>query len=121
MDLALKVVGGVFVCLGLLLLFKPAVGTTLLKFFGHGKRIYVGGVVRLVLAVLFLLAARGCNHPWIIGLFGIVFLGGGLVIFLAGPERLKPVVVWFQGQSPVRRRVAGAIVLVLGAVIIYAV
>ncbi len=119
MDVAVKVVGILLVCVGLLYLLKPKMGRSMAKFFSKGKRLYLGGVVRLALAVLFLLAAAKCRYPWIIGAFGIVFLLGSLIIFLAGPARLRPMLTWFQTRSLVWGRIVGGIVLVLGGIIIY--
>jgi hypothetical protein len=120
MDLAVKVVGVTLICMGLLYLLKPGVGRALTKFFARGRRLYIGGIVRLALAILFLLSATECKYPWIIGAFGIVFLLGALVIFLAGPGRLRPMLTWFQGRSLAWGRIAGGIVLILGGVIVYA-
>ncbi len=120
MDVAVKVVGVLLVCVGLLYAVKPQIGRSIAKFFTKGKRLYLGGVVRLALAVLFLLSATKCKYPWIIGAFGIVFLLGSLIIFLVGPARLSPMLIWFQGRSLVWGRIVGGIVFVLGGIIIYA-
>ena len=120
MDLVVKIVGIILICTGLLHLLKPGVGRSLMRFFAQGKRLYVGGIIRLVLAVLFLLSATECKYPWIIGAFGMVFLFGALIIFLAGPARLKPMLTWFQGRSLVWGRIVGGIVLLLGGIIVYA-
>jgi hypothetical protein len=120
MDLAVKIVGVILICMGLLFLLKPGAVKALTRFFGQDKRIYIGGVVRLVLAILFLLSATGCKHPWIVGVFGIVFLLAGLIIFLSGPTKLKPMLTWFLGRSPVWSRIIGVVILAFGAVIVYA-
>lgn len=120
MDLAVKIVGVIFICIGLLFLSKPGAVRALTEFFAQGKRLYSSGVIRLVVAVLFLLSATKCTHPWIVGVFGIAFLLGGLTIFLAGPAKLTPVLTWFMGRSPVWSRIAGGVILVLGGVIVYA-
>ncbi len=120
MDLAVKIVGVILICLGLLYLLKPGVGRALARFFAQGRRLYIGGVVRLALAVLFLLAATESRNREIIGVFGIVFLFRALIIFLAGPARLRPMLMWFLGRSLVWGRIVGGIVLILGGIIVYA-
>jgi hypothetical protein len=120
MVLAVKVVGVIFICMGLLYLLKPGAVRALTKFFAQGRRLYIGGVVRLALAILFLLAATECRHRWIIGAFGGVFLLGSLIIFIAGPAKLRPVLRWFQGRSLVWSRIIGGVILILGGVVLYA-
>mgnify|MGYP001769040534 CR=1 FL=1 len=53
MDLAVKIVGVSLVCLGLLYLLKPGIGHAVTRFFAQGRRLYLGGIMRLILAVLF--------------------------------------------------------------------
>ena len=120
MDLAVRIVGVVLICMGLLYLLKPGVVRALTGFFTKGKRLYISAVLRLILAVLFLLSATKCTHPWIVGVFGIAFLLGGLTIFLAGPAKLIPMLTWFMGRSPVWSRIIGVIILAFGGVIVYA-
>ncbi len=120
MDFAVKIVGVILVCMGLVYVLKPGIARGLTKFFVGGKRLYLGGIVRLALAILFLLSARECRYPWIIGVFGAVFLFGALVVFLAGPAKLRPMLTWCQGRSLVWGRIIGGIVFLLGGVIIYA-
>jgi hypothetical protein len=120
MDLVIKILGVVFVCLGLVVLLKPAVLRPVLQFFRKGNRIYLAALARFALAIVLLLAARECDTPWVIGGFGVLFLLAGLMIFALGPKRTTPMIDWFLKQSgPVVRAIA-VLILVIGAVIIYA-
>jgi hypothetical protein len=119
MDTIVKIVGIVIVFLAVLSLLKPDIMKRLLKFFKQGKRVYFAGLVRLILAVVFLLAARECDITWVIVVFGILFLISGLSIFMIGTEKLKPVLDWFQNKSALFLRVMAVIILAFGAIIIY--
>jgi len=119
MDIVVKIVGIVIVFLAALFFIKPDITKHLFEFFKQGKRIYLAGLVRLALAVVFLLAARECDITWVIALFGILFLISGLSIFLIGAEKLKSMLGWFQNKSALFLRVMAVIILVIGAVIIY--
>ena len=119
MRLVIIIIGIVFICMGVFFLLKPAALTLIIEFFKQGKRIYLAAVIRLVLAVIFLLAARECHMPWVIGLLGIVFLASSLVIFAAGPEKLQPIIGWIQKRSTNLAKPAGILILVVGALIIY--
>jgi hypothetical protein len=120
MSLVITIIGVVFVCMGVLFLSKPAVLLPLMEFFKQGKRIYLAAVIRLVLALVFLLAARECDLTWVIGLFGIIFLASSLVIFAAGPSKLRPIIDWFQKRAALLAKPAGILVVAMGALIIYA-
>ena len=119
MDIIVKIVGIVIVFLAVLFLLKPDIMKSLLKFFKQGKRIYFAGLVRLVLAVVFLLAARECDITWVIVIFGVLFLISALSIFMIGAEKLKLMLDWFQNKSALFLRVMAVITLAIGAIIIY--
>jgi len=119
MDIVVQVIGIVFVCVGIVYLLKPAVMKRLMEFFKQGKRMYFAGLIRFVLAVIFLLGARECDITWVIVVFGILFLIGGLLIFILGPKKLRRIIDWWQKQSALLLRVAAVIALAIGAIIIY--
>ena len=119
MDLVVKIVGIVIVAVGVVYLLKPDVMKWLIEFFKQGKRIYFAGLIRLALAVIFLLGARECDITWVIVVFGILFLIGGVLIFILGPEKIRRILDWYQKQSALLLRVIAVIALAIGAVIIY--
>ncbi len=119
MDSVVKIIGIAIVLLAVLALLRPDIMKHILKFFKHGKRVYFAGLVRLILAVVFLLAARECDITWVIVVFGILFLISALSIFMIGAEKLKPMLDWFQNKSTLFLRFMAVIILILGAIIIY--
>ena len=120
MEIVIKVIGVVFVALGILYLYRPAIIKTLLGFFGKGKRLYIAGLIRLVLAVVFLLGARECHISRLIFALGILFLLSGILIFAMGPGKLKPIIEWYQKRSINVLRLIAMVPIVLGGLIIYA-
>jgi uncharacterized protein YjeT (DUF2065 family) len=114
----IKILGIIISLMGLVYLLRPDIIKKLMNFFKKDKRIYLSGVLRLALAVVFLVAARECRYPWIIFACGIIFLAGGLLIFLLGPERIRKILDWYQEQSTLIFRVIAVIVLVFGLIII---
>jgi cell division protein FtsW (lipid II flippase) len=119
MKLVIVVIGIAFVCMGAFYLVKPTALTRIIEFFKQGKRMYLAAAIRLVLAVIFLLAARECYLPWVIGLLGMVFLASSLVIFAAGPEKLRPMMDWVQKRITSLAKPAGILIVLLGTLIIY--
>jgi uncharacterized protein YjeT (DUF2065 family) len=114
----IKSLGIIISLLGIVYLLRPDIIKKLMNFFKKDKRIYLSGVLRLALAVVFLVAARECRYPWIIFACGIIFLTGGLLIFLLGPERIRKILDWYEEQSTLIFRVIAVIVLVFGLIII---
>ena len=116
--IAIKSIGMLISLMGIVYLLRPDIIKKLMVFLKKGKRIYFAGVLRLALAVIFLVAARECRYPWIIFASGIIFLAGGLLIFLLGSEKIRKILDWYQEQSTPIFRVIAIVVLVFGIIII---
>jgi len=116
--IAIKSIGMLISLMGIVYLLRPDIIKKLMVFLKKGKRIYLAGILRLALAVIFLVAARECRYPWIIFVSGIIFLAGGLLIFLLGSEKIRKILDWYQEQSTPIFRVIAIIVLVFGIIII---
>lgn len=120
MDIIIRVIGIVFVFLAIVYLLKPDIMKRLMEFFKQGKRMYFAGLIRFILAIVFLLGANQCNNFWVILVFGILFIISGLLIFTLGTEKVRLMIDWYQKQSVLLLRVIALIVLAVGAVIIWA-
>ncbi len=119
MDIVIKTLGILIALVGIVYFLRPDVMKWLMQFFKQGKRLYFAGLIRFALAVVFLLAARECKHVWVIFAFGILFIIGGLLIFILGPQKLKSYIEWWQKQSNLLLRILALIALAIGGVIIY--
>jgi len=117
MVAAIRIVGVVCVIAGILYMFKPDVPRRLMVFFKKGSRIYLAGVMRFALAVVFLIGADRCRHKWVIVGFGILFLVSGLLVFMLGAKRLRTMIDWFQKSPALLLRGLGVIALAIGAII----
>lgn len=119
MNKIITAIGIAFVVIAIVYLIKPSVMKRMIHFFKQGKRIYFAGLIRISLAVVFLLSARECKQFWVIFAFGVLFLISGLLIFILGPEKLKRMFDWYQKQSFLLFRIVALIILIIGAIIIY--
>ena len=121
MDIIIRGLGIVIVVVGIVYLLRPDVMKWLIEFLKQGKRIYLAGLIRLALAVIFLLRAGSpeCEIRWVIAVFGILFLIGGLLIFILGPQKIRRILDWYQKQSVLLLRVLAVLALAIGAIIIY--
>ncbi len=121
MKIVIQSLGVVIVVAGIVYLLRPDIMKWLMGFFKQGKRIYFAGLIRLVLAVIFLLRAGSpeCEIRWVIAVLGILFLIGGLLIFILGPQKIRRILDWYQKQSVLFLRVLAVLALAIGAIIIY--
>ena len=117
--IVVKSLGMLFALMGIAYLLRPNIIKKLMVFFKKGKRIYFTGLIRFALAIVFLVAARECRFPWIIFASGIIFLIGGLLIFMLGPEKIRRILDWYEQQPALIFRVIALIVLAFGAIIIF--
>ena len=115
----IRLVGIICIALGILYILRPDLPRRLMQFFKKGSRMYLAGVVRLALAVVFLVGAAHCRHKWVIVGFGILFMISGLIVFMLGAGRLRGVIDWFAKLPALFLRGLGAVALAVGAVICY--
>ncbi len=118
MDNVIKIIGIVFVAIAIVYILKPDVMNRLFEFFKKGNRLYLAAPIRLALGVVFLLGARECKQFWVILAIGILLLISGTLVLVLGPNKLRPMIEWFQKQSGVLHRAMALIVLAIGVVII---
>ena len=120
MQILIKTIGTVIVCLGLVYLIRPKTLRAIMRFFSVGKRLHLAALVRFALAIVFFLGARECDMRWVIVLFGLIFMLSGLLIFMLGLEKSKAIISWYQEQPIVIFRVVAIMVLSVGLIIVYA-
>jgi len=121
MHIAIKSLGIIITLMGVAYLLRPDLIKRLMNSFKKSRRIYLPGLLRLALAVVFLLGARECRYPWVIFASGIIFLAGGLLIFTLGPEKIRRLLDWYEEQPMLVFRLIALIVLTFGAIIIISV
>jgi len=119
MNIVIRIIGIVFVFMTIVYFLKPDIMKRLMEFSKQGRRMYLAAVIRLVLAIVFLLAARQCRQFWVIFVFGVLFIISGLLIFILGSEKVKSYINWWQKQPVMLLRVMALVGLALGAIIIY--
>ena len=120
MDLFIKIMGGLMIIEGIVLLIRPAVYPKLVSFFTKGKFMYIALVLKAAIGIVFLISALSCKIPWIIITFGLLILFGSLWMFTLKPEKLKGFLSWLEQRSPSFFRAMGLVALFLGVILIYA-
>lgn len=120
MLMAVKIIGTVIVCVGFGYLLRPELLRAVLAFFKKGVWLYLAAFVRFALAVVFLLAARECEMPWVITAFAVLFLISGILIFALGLKKVRGILDWYLEQPIFLLRVLAAIAMAVGLLIVYA-
>jgi uncharacterized protein YjeT (DUF2065 family) len=119
MDTVIKITGIVFVCAGILYFLKPAIMKSIMEFFRAGNRIYLAGILRFILAIVFLLGARECDITWVIVVFAILFMVSGLLIFILGPKKTGAILDWYLRQPLLIFRILAVVAMLIGGIIVY--
>jgi len=114
-----KIVGILFVLMAILFLITPQLMRKTYKFFIKGKRIYLAGVLRLILGVIFLLAAAQCKNPAVIMAIGVLFIIAGIMVFTIKLDKLLSIVESFQNKSSIILRLIALVPLAVGLIVVY--
>jgi hypothetical protein len=119
MRIAVYIIGWLIVIEGLLFLLRPGLFGPIVRFFSTGIWIYVLSVIRVAFAVVFLLGAMQCRVEEIIIAFGILMLITGFAGLIVKRRIYGSIFHWCQERNLATVRFIAAIVMLVGAVIVY--
>lgn len=102
-------------------MISPKMFKQYLAFWQKEKRLYAGGVLDLLIGIIFLLAASQCRLVGTIIALGIIGLLKGILIFTVGLKMLNPIFSWWQERPLPILRLIASITIAFGALIIYSV
>ena len=120
MEMFIKIIGIFFLLLSIVFIAKPGIIKLLIAFYSKGSRIYIAGIIRFILAVVFIAAARECRHSWIILLMGLLFLAGAVIIFAINNKSIKTILAWYQSRPMNFLRILAIVPLLIALLILYA-
>jgi hypothetical protein len=120
MQALILIIGLIFAFIGAVIFIKPNFFKTLLAFFVKGNRIYLAGVIRLVIGALFLVAANRCAHPYIIMLLGILIIISAVLIFALKPEVTKKFINFWLSKNDFMIRFTGLFAIIFSLFVCYA-
>ncbi|MCF7893623.1 MAG: hypothetical protein K9L84_00975 [Candidatus Omnitrophica bacterium] len=120
MEALVKLIGIILVAEGAVFAAKISLMKKMVKFWIVKNHLYFGGLLSIVIGILFLISASNCRAPWFIILIGILSVAKGVLIFT--PFRLKMVSFTkkiTEGSSS-KLKLLPAIAIAIGILIIYA-
>ena len=120
MGKVILVIGIVFGVIGVLFVIKPEAAVKLMKVIMKGPLVYIPGVLRIALGVVFLVSVRECKIKWVILTFGVLMVVAGVVLLMVKPAKLRAFFEWWTKRSLWVIRVGGLLAVACGGVIAWA-
>ncbi|MDD5166917.1 MAG: hypothetical protein PHQ57_05980 [Candidatus Omnitrophica bacterium] len=121
MIIVVKLLGILMICMGLVNLINPILMKKMISFWKQGKRIYAGGLLRVLFGVIFLLASSysRVRQPCVLAVLGVLMILGGMLIFILGPEKMKAILGWWDKKPASILRLIAILALAIGTLVIY--
>jgi hypothetical protein len=120
MNIIVLIIGWLVLLLGLLGIASPHSLVNAVLGMSSATRFYVTVIVRIVVGIIFLFAARRCRVAWLVYLFGVIILLSGIVLLFLGAGRLDEIINWFAARSDAGLRSAYVVDVIIGALLIFA-
>lgn len=121
MPYLIKAIGIFYIALGILFIAQPLLIRKIIDFAKVGKRVYWGGVVRLVIGALLLIATPQALIPAIPGIIGALVIVSGILAFVLGFPRIFAMLDWFYALPENKMRFIPGFLVLLGILLIYSV
>jgi uncharacterized protein YjeT (DUF2065 family) len=116
-----KLVAILIIVFGIIYLVSPKVVRQVISYFEQGKRIYAGGVIRILFSVILLLVASQCRWVGVVIVFGILFLVGGIFVFAFNLEKSKSILRWYAEKSDIVLRLFAILTVVIGVLLLFSI
>jgi hypothetical protein len=115
------IVGLIILGIGILVLISPASLKEVLRIFLAKQWWYFASVIRILVGILFILAASETGAPLFVLMVGILFILGGVALPLMGVARIERLTSWWLKRSDVTLRLWALFAFAFGAAILWSV
>ncbi|MDD4940121.1 MAG: hypothetical protein PHI60_08220 [Candidatus Omnitrophica bacterium] len=115
----IKIVGIYMALMGAFILFIPRCFVKIVDFFMKGRRIYIAGLLRLILGFIFVITAWQSRQTTLIYSLGVLIIMGGTLLFALRKDTIKAMVGWLDNRPAGFIRLWGVAAAAFGALIIY--
>jgi len=119
MRLIVNIIGWLIFAEGVLFLAKPEFLGPAIRFFCKGWRMHIVSVARIIIALLMFLGAMECRNKVIIIIFASVLLITGFAALMMKKDMVKALLEWWQRRNLPIVRLVSAVVILIGAIIVY--
>jgi len=121
MSKVILTIGILLILLGLWILIRPQFIRKAIHVLAKGPLVYIPAAVRVVLGVVFLLAARETRVTWLIVAVGVFMFATGIIMFMLKAAKLRDFLGWWANRSLVTLRIMGVVLAVVGGIVAWAV
>jgi len=119
MSYIITSIGVLLAVVGVVFATAPSLMLKFIEFAKVGKRVYIGGVMRIIVGGLLLFASPHATVFWIPVIFGSLIVLTGVLIFLLGPSKIHAYMDWWAAKPENTRRIGPVVAAVIGVLIIY--
>ncbi len=119
MEYVIRGIGILILVVGVVLSTMPSLMRSFIAFAKVGKRIYIGGVLRIVIGGLLLMASPQASNFWIPVILGSLIVLSGISIFILGTARIHAYMGWWEEKPDNTLRIGPIVASVLGILLIY--
>lgn len=119
MDYVLRTIGILILVGGSIYVVNPTFTRKVIEFAKVGKRVYIGGAVRIVIGLLLLFSIKSATFPWIPGIIGALALLAGIAMFALGLPRMHAFMDKIYNLPDSRLRLLPLIAVLIGVLLIY--
>ncbi len=117
----IKLISAFFIIYGTVVIIKPALLKRVLNYMSEGKKVYLSGVIRLVLGTILLFGGSQVRVQWWVTLWGIFFVLAGALVFILKIHVLKKVISWLLNKKDAYFIFIGLVAVLIGLSLLLAI
>jgi hypothetical protein len=114
------IIGALIGAWGVLAVIVPEKMRAFVRFLAKEKRYYLAALLRLLIAIVFLIFARDVQQTRIILFLGLLFLAGGILVLVIPGPKIRSMLDWWLAKPLWVYRLWGIVAVMFGVLIIYA-
>ncbi|MFA6379324.1 MAG: hypothetical protein WCX16_06060 [Candidatus Omnitrophota bacterium] len=117
MIILAKFIGLLIMVFGFFIFASPTFTQKVFTFFKEGNRIYLAGVIRGAVGLIFFISASQCVVPLAAIALGLMFLVSGIVVFAIDVEKIKAFISSYSEMPGLVIRLLGLVAASFGILI----
>lgn len=115
-----KLVGIAMLVAGVVNFVKPLSMKKMASYFMNESRIKTGGIISIVIGLIFLRAAGRCSLPWVVVMIGLLSIAKGVLGLTLEKKKFQVLLNWLHAQQPKTLRKLTLVSIAIGVALIYA-
>lgn len=113
MLVIIRLVALIWSALGVIILVKPDAFSRIITFCKQGNRMSTIGIIRIVIGIIFLIAASKCKVSAVVTVLGILILIKGVLVFALNRKKINSIIAWWEKKPFSTIRALSLVVIAL--------